>query len=123
VVKTPKRSGHPDHSVNHNNKITEEKRGADASEDHRVTIENGRVALHGALKAEWLRSFDADEEALRLALLEVTVQPKNPTPLEGQVSKHLARIVREKRDRDQRYAKAAQANQRKPSSSTKKGVF
>jgi hypothetical protein len=87
-------------------------------EELRITFENGRIALHGALKAEWLASFDNDDERLRLALLQVTVQPNSPRPLEGQVSGHLAKIVAEKRDKDQRYAKAAQANQRNKSSPT-----
>ncbi len=84
------------------------------STDHqRVAFENGRLVLFNGLKQQWLKNFGGDEIALDLALTQAAayVQPASLTrSLEIQVSSQLARMARDKRDKDTRYEKAVKAN-------------
>ena len=81
-------------------------------EAHGAAFENGRVVLFNGTRAFWLEKFGGDAERLDLALMEVAgyIQPNSIRPLEAQVGAQLARRVAEKRDRDDRYAKAAKSN-------------
>jgi hypothetical protein len=47
-----------------------------------------------------------------LALIEISplLQPNTQRPLQAQVEGRLAKMISERRDRDERYAKAAKAN-------------
>jgi hypothetical protein len=79
---------------------------ADVSFDGRaITLVNGE-------RAAWLSKFGGDEERLDLALVQAAnfIQPNNRTKsLLVQVRAQLSRAVADKRDRDMRYAVAAQA--------------
>lgn len=64
------------------------------------------LQIHGRLKTYWLQHFDSEEDlALALMQAEPYVQTKsfNYSP-EKMVSSQLARIVRDRRERDRRYA-------------------
>ncbi len=73
---------------------------------------DGKLKLFNGTRQFWLKKFGGDEERLELALHQAAgfVQPNNSKPLEAQVGAQLARIVSEKRDKDQRYATAAKHN-------------
>lgn len=74
-----------------------------------VTVaDDGSIAIHNEFKKFWLQRFDGNRDRLEMALLQAAgfVQPNSNKPLEAQVGAQLARIVSEKMDRDQRYAKA-----------------
>lgn len=78
--------------------------------DDPIRLDGERIVLSAATRATWLERFDGNAECLDLALIEARgcVQPNaRAHPLAVQVEKQLARIVRDKRDRDARYAKAA----------------
>ena len=79
---------------------------------HGAAFENGRLVLFNGTKQFWLEQFGGDEKKLDLALLEAGgyVQPNSSRPLEAQVGAQLARKVRDKLDKDERYAKAVKAN-------------
>lgn len=74
-----------------------------------VTMTGGVIALHNGTRQFWLDRFGGDGERLSLALIQAAayVQPNSNRPLETQVGAQLARIAGEKREKDQRYAKAA----------------
>lgn len=80
--------------------------------DDRVAIQGGRIVLLNGLRQYWLDRFGGDADRLDLALIAAApyVQENSRRPLEAQVSAQLARAVADKRDRDQRYAAAAQRN-------------
>jgi hypothetical protein len=83
------------------------------SDDQRIAFENGRLVLFNGLRQFWLEEFGGDAKRLDLALIEAAgaVQPNNRVkPLESQVGALLARKVADKRDKDERYAKAVNAN-------------
>ena len=83
--------------------------------NHGVEVQpDGRVRLVNGTEAEWLQRFGDDREALDDALIEVAgyIQPMSRQPIKLQVERGLARIARERRERDQRYERAAA---RKPS--------
>lgn len=71
-------------------------------------MEDGQVQLGTYLQAFWLTEFDGSEDRLRLALIQASayVQPNSSRPLEAQVSSQLARMARDKRERDARYQSA-----------------
>jgi hypothetical protein len=77
----------------------------------RVTFENGRLELKNGLKQFWLDKF-GDEGLLDLAVIQAAgyVQVNSSKPLEAQVSSQLAKAMRDKLDKDARYAKAVKAN-------------
>jgi hypothetical protein len=77
----------------------------------RVTFENGRLELKNGLKQFWLEKF-GDEALLELAVIQAAgyVQTNSSKPLEAQVSAQLAKAMRDKLDKDARYAKAVKAN-------------
>ena len=81
--------------------------GAFGSSD--VLLEQGKITLVNGFKIRWLDEFGGSEKDLDLALTQAAqyIQPNGQRPLEVQVSSQLARIVREKRDKDARYAAAA----------------
>lgn len=78
---------------------------------HDVLFEDGKLTLVNGMRVTWLEEFGGDEKDLDLALQRAAqyVQPNGSKTLEVQVSGQLARIVQEKRDRDRRYAAAANA--------------
>lgn len=78
----------------------------------RVRFADGRLTLNAELRKFWLDEFANDAKRLDLALIEIggRIQPNNSRPLEAQVSSQLARIVADRRDRDQRYQSAVVAN-------------
>jgi hypothetical protein len=80
----------------------------------RATIENGKLVLFNGLRQEWLEKFGGDEETLDLALIEISadIQPNSRKSMEAQVSARLARMARDARDKDKRYAKAVERNKR-----------
>jgi hypothetical protein len=81
------------------------------SDGERVTFENGRLELKNGLKQFWLDKF-GDEGLLDLAVIQAAgyVQINSSKPLEAQVSSQLAKAMRDKLDKDARYAKAVKAN-------------
>lgn len=81
------------------------------SDEDRVTFENGRLELKNGLKQFWLEQF-GDEQLLNLAVIQAAgyVQINSSKPLEAQVSAQLAKTMRDKLDKDARYAKAVKAN-------------
>jgi hypothetical protein len=82
-----------------------------SADDERVTFQKGELQLFNGVRQFWLNEF-GDEHALNLALKQAAgyVQPNSMRPLEAQVSSQLARMAREKRDKDTRYAKAVKDN-------------
>jgi hypothetical protein len=87
------------------------------SDDQRIAFDNGRLVLFNGLRQFWLEEFGGDAKRLDLALIEAAgaVQPNNRVkPLESQVGALLARKVADKRDKDERYAKAVNANAKAP---------
>ncbi len=76
-----------------------------------VSVLDGKVVLHNGTRAFWLEQFGGDEQRLDLALIEAgcAVQRNSRQPLEAQVSRTLARLAGDKRDRDARYAAAAKS--------------
>jgi hypothetical protein len=92
--------------------ITSKRKNNSEKEDvrERVRIEGEQIQLCDDLRAYWLRLFDGDGESLDLALMQASgyIQPNSATrSLETQVSSQLAKIVRERKDRDRRYNAAA----------------
>lgn len=80
--------------------------------NHGVEFSNGRLILVNGTRAEWLAQFDGDAKALELALIETAgeIQPNSRShSLKAQVMRSLARKVRDRLDRDRRYAAAASA--------------
>jgi len=78
--------------------------------NHGVELQaDGRVTLHNGIRDEWLAKFGDDHEALDDALIQASgyVQPHSRKALKTQVESQLARIARERRDRDRRYETAA----------------
>jgi hypothetical protein len=76
-----------------------------------VALEKGRLTLLNGTKSYWLEKFGT-EDSLDLALIEISplLQPNTQRPLQAQVEGRLAKIISERRDRDERYAKAVKAN-------------
>lgn len=74
----------------------------------------GGVRLVNGTRAEWLERFDGDDVALDLATKEVAgaIQIHSRQPIKMQLERGLARIARETRDKDKRYAKAAAKNKK-----------
>lgn len=75
----------------------------------RAQLKNGNLVLDESLRRFWLEQFQGDEQRLQLALIQAAgyVQANSSRLLEAQVGAQLARIVADKRDRDQRYRAAA----------------
>lgn len=73
---------------------------------------DGSIALLNGTHANWLKKFDGDAERLDLALTEAAgeVRMNSPTPFEAQVSRVLARILGQKRDRAANYDRAVKNN-------------
>jgi uncharacterized protein YdaU (DUF1376 family) len=87
-----------------------------------VRMVGGRLALFNGTRQFWLDEFAGDAKGLDLALIEASgsIQPNSRShPLEAQVGRLLARIVRDKRDRDTRYQEAAKRNAEKASKPAK----
>jgi hypothetical protein len=81
-----------------------------------VQMVGGRLTLFNGTRQFWLAEFGGDAKGLDLALIEASgsVQPNSRShPLEAQVGRLLARIVRDKRDRDTRYQEATRRNAEK----------
>lgn len=72
----------------------------------------GGVKLVNGTRAYWLKLFDGDELALDLATKEAAggIQANSKQPIKLQLERSLAKIARETRDKDKRYAKAAARN-------------
>jgi hypothetical protein len=89
---------------------------ADPHLNEGIEVVDGSVRLVNGTRAEWLRRFGGDEEALNLAVMEAAggLQPNSKKPIKPQIERVLAKIVRESRDKDKRYAKAAEKNRSEP---------
>lgn len=85
---------------------------ADPHLNEGIEVVDGSVRLVNGTRAEWLKRFGGDEEALDLAVMEAAggLQPNSKKPIKPQIERVLAKIVRESRDKDKRYAKAAEKN-------------
>lgn len=84
-----------------------------ASYSEGVAIDpEGGVKLVNGTRAYWLKLFDGDELALDLATKEAAggIQANSKQPIKLQLERSLAKIARETRDKDKRYAKAAARN-------------
>jgi hypothetical protein len=92
-------------------KLEEKSPFSPQGDGERVTFENGRLELKNGLKQFWLDKF-GDAELLDLAVIQAAgyVQVNSSKPLEAQVSSQLAKAMRDKLDKDARYAKAVKAN-------------
>lgn len=90
----------------------------------RVRFENGRLELCSDLVNFWLGEFGGDQKNLDLALIQSAayVQPNSSRPLEAQIGSQLARMVRDTRDRDKRYAAAVTAKTASPPKQAKKST-
>lgn len=88
-----------------NKKNAEDITNCGFEEETRVRIENEKIKLCDQLNQFWLKEFNGQQDDLNLSLLQVAayVQPNNVHSLEKQVSSQLARIARERRERDKRY--------------------
>lgn len=105
-------TGRPEGNIYKDNKGTkEQEKTISFAHDERVTFEKGELQLFNGVRQFWLNEF-GDEHALNLALKQAAgyVQPNSMRPLEAQVSSQLARMARDKRDKDTRYAKAVKDN-------------
>lgn len=81
------------------------------SDDHGgVIVANGRIELVNGTRALWLERFGDDATALALSLESIEIQPNSRTPVAAQVQRGLARIARERHDRDRRYQAASIKN-------------
>lgn len=89
---------------------------ADPHLNEGIEVVDGSVRLVNGTRAEWLKRFGGDEEALNLAVMEAAggLQPNSKKPIKPQIERVLAKIVRESRDKDKRYAKAAEKNRSEP---------
>lgn len=84
-------------------------------DDPEIVVSDNGVVLTGRARSRWLTAFDDDAEQLRLALIEVRgrIQPHSRShSVPVQVERSLAAIVRDRRDRDRRYAAACDRNKR-----------
>jgi hypothetical protein len=74
-----------------------------------VVFDKGKLTLLNGTKAYWLDKLGS-EDRLDLALVEIApaLQPNGRVPLQAQVEQRLAKIAAERKDRDERYARAAQ---------------
>lgn len=88
-------------------------------DEKRVKFEKGELSIFGELRQFWIDQFGGDEQALDLAVIQAAgyVQPNSFRPLEAQVSAQLAKTARERRERDQRYERAANSPTAKPTAS------
>lgn len=86
--------------------------------EKKIELRDGTPVLLNGLRSFWLDEFGGDAKCLDLALKQAAayVQPNGHRTLEVQVSSQLAKIAREKRERDSRYLAAAAAN--KPAKKT-----
>lgn len=78
--------------------------------EEKVFYQDGNLKLCESLNQFWLKQFDGNQDDLNLALIQIAgyVQPNSRTSsLEKQTSSQLAKITRERRERDQRYRSAA----------------
>lgn len=84
--------------------------------DPGIQFADGKLTLINGTRADWESRLGADQ--LDLALIEIAaeLQPNSPTPIHLQVARKLARMARDKIDRDQRYKAAAAQNRPKASS-------
>lgn len=86
-----------------------------------IEIDGGRIRLVNGTRAEWLEKFGGDAEALDLALIEVSGQfqpnSRSHTPKQ-QIERALAGIVRKRREQDNRYRSAVEANAKARSQSS-----
>jgi hypothetical protein len=86
-----------------------------ASQSHpTITVENGKAILHNGTRSEWLERFGGDEEDLELALIDAvgTIQPNSRQDPALQITRRLSIIVRDRREKDKRYAAAVAANRK-----------
>jgi hypothetical protein len=86
-----------------------------ASQSHpTITVENGKAILHNGTRSEWLERFGGDEEDLELALIDAVgaIQPNSRQDPALQITRRLSIIVRDRREKDKRYAAAVAANRK-----------
>lgn len=85
----------------------------ETAEASSVRIVAGQLVLVNGTRTRWLAEFGDDAKALDLALIEIRgqVQPNSRShSLEQQTERHLARIVRDKSEKDRRYREAVAQN-------------
>lgn len=91
---------------------------ADAtSAEDRAALIGSAIVLRDDLRQYWIARLGSAER-LELALIQVAqyVQPNSRRSLEVQVSSQLAKLAGDKRDRDERYAKASAERSAPPKS-------
>lgn len=110
---------------NQGRSLWQEALNPDAAAHDSVVFQNGKLKLLNGTKQEWLKQFGDDEIGLDLALMEIApfIQPNSNRSLQVQVVSKLARAVRDKRDKDSRYAQAAKANRTTARPKSGQGVF
>lgn len=84
-------------------------------QEPRVARTEGKLVLAPELRSTWIGLL-GDEQSLDLALTEIFPRvsgTKSGTALEVEVSSALARIAREKKDRDNRYSAAVESKRKK----------
>jgi len=82
-----------------------------------IAMRGAAVVLLDGARTFWLDQFGGNGSDLDLALMQAAgeIRPNSRThPLEAQVSRVLARIVQERRDRDRRYQAATERNKAAP---------
>lgn len=94
-------------------------------DDVRVTFENGRVELHGELRAYWLGMFDGDDKGLELGLIQAAgyIDTNGTRPLEARVGVQLSKQLQWKRERANRPAGAPTFTGRRQSKADKAREF
>lgn len=80
-----------------------------------IRLTGGKVVLSDSARTFWLEQFGGDAVRLDLALIEAgcNVQSNSRAAVELQITRQLARIAGDKRDRDARYAAAAPKGSRR----------
>jgi uncharacterized protein YdaU (DUF1376 family) len=85
----------------------------DLRDEAPVSFFEGQIVLSAKKTAFWIPNFGNDAQSLALALIQAAgyTQPNDTSySLEVKIDRQLAKLARDKRDQDQRYAKAAEAN-------------
>lgn len=87
-----------------------------------AAVVNGKLVLDDETRAEWLERFGGDDNELNLALIQIApfVQENSNRPTIVQVASQLAKMVREKLERDKRYTRAVKAKETQPVAQSKR---
>lgn len=87
-----------------------------------AVLNSGKIFLDADTRAEWLERFGGDATELDLALIQIaqSVQENSNRPVIVQVASQLAKIVREKLERDKRYTRAVKAKEAQAAAPSKR---